>query len=176
MKLSRLAVLLALVVAKALCYQLRPPAASTRARYGDDRGEVRERYYGSQSESPPFQLIAGMDDGVQAGDDENEMCDATDKYHHGIRSPDLPRAHEAPNQHRAGLDQMGDEKAQTVPNNCNRDSRAVSPRTLSKRKNDDRNVDESLKNVEKTKLRNHQRRYRQSDEEQHCAKRNPQAR
>ena len=82
-----------------------------------------------------------MDDSVQTGDDENEMCDTTDEYHHGIRSPDLPRAQERPNKDCAVLYEMGDEQVQAVPNNCNRDSRAVSPRTVSKRKNDDRNVE-----------------------------------
>ena len=37
--------------------------ALTRARNGDDHGEVHEGYYASQNEAPPLPLFAGMDDG-----------------------------------------------------------------------------------------------------------------
>ena len=143
---------------------------------GDDEGEVCEGHYSSQNELPPFPLILGMDDGVQTGDDENEMRDSRNSYHHCVWSPHLPRAQEGPNSNCAGLHQVSDEEVQAVPNGCHRDSGSVSPRTVSAGKNEDGNVDDSLQKMKETKLRNHQRRYRQSDEEQHSRKRNPQAR
>ena len=103
------------------------------------------------------------------------MRDAAQKDHDGVKAPRLSRAQKFPESQSAGLKQVSHKEIETVPHDGDREARAQAPGIVAARKYDDGNINQRLKRVKESKLRNDDRGYRQRYQEKDSSDLNPEA-
>jgi hypothetical protein len=145
-----------------------------RSSDGDNQGEVRKHQDASASELPPSPITGvAMKDGSKTSDDENEMPDASDEYHQRVWPLYLASSEKRPQLTQASLHQVSHEQAEGVPEYCNCDSSTVPPRTVAPRQNDDRNVNQCLKQMKRPQRGNDKRGSRQGYQDEPSSDPNP---
>src|ERR1700675_655039 len=90
----------------------------------------------------------------QAGDEENNVSDASDEHHERVRSAYMAGTKESPKLARSGLYQVGAKPLEAVPSDGDRDAGAKSQCAVSAREKGNSHVDQCLKRVQQTELRN----------------------
>jgi hypothetical protein len=134
----------------------------SRSGDGDNQGKVRKCQDASASELPPSPVVGvAMKDGGQTSDDENEVPDASDEHHQRVWPLHVAGSEKRPQLTQASLHQVSHEQAEGVPDYCNCDSSTVPPRTVAPRQNDDRNVNQCLKEMKRPQIGNDERGSRQ---------------
>jgi hypothetical protein len=93
----------------------------------------------------------------ETGNDEQKVGDDAEQNRQRVWPAHMAGAQQGPTLYRPGLDEMGDEEAEAVPDCGDDDSGAESPRTISSCEDDDCYIDQRLKQVEKAELRNQDR-------------------
>jgi hypothetical protein len=82
------------------------------------------------------------------------MSDASDEHHESVGSAYMAGTQKSPKLVRSGLYQVGVEPLEAVPSDCDRDAGAKSQCAVSAREKDNSHVDQCLKRVQQTELRN----------------------
>jgi hypothetical protein len=128
-----------------------------RSGDSDNQGEIREGHHSSPDELPPLVVpCPAIAERSQAGNDENDVRDSTDRHHHRFKSPHLARMNDRPKRQRPRLHEMRPKQIEAIPEDRDGNASAKPPNAIAARENYDGNIDECLEQVKKPKLRDNQ--------------------